>query len=81
MNKVHKKETQKLMKQLLRAEDNYKISKQILLNTLNVKLEYENVIQKAMQNDKIHKIMRKIVQESRQDKENVSGKPDKKQED
>ena len=69
------------MKQLLKAEDNYKIAKQILVDTLSVKLEYENVIQKAMQNDKIHKIISKIIQESRQDKENLSGKPDKRQED
>ena len=42
--------------------DNYKITKQILLETLKVKMEYEEIIQKTLQVDKVGKVMLKIIQ-------------------
>jgi len=53
-----------LSQQVETMNEKYKISKQILLETLNVKLEYEWVIQTAMKKSKLSDTMHRIVHES-----------------
>jgi len=53
-----------LSQQVETMNEKYKISKQILLETLNVKLEYEWVIQTAMKKSKLSDTMHWIVHES-----------------
>lgn len=48
LKKAHREEKKALKAKLRRMKDNYMISKQILSDTINVKLEYENVILKVM---------------------------------
>ena len=43
-------------------KENFEVSKQILLQTLNVKLSYESIIQKALADKEVRGKMRKIIQ-------------------
>ena len=43
--------------------ENYEIIRQILLETLEVKLQYENVIKQAMEAKECRRLIRKIVAE------------------
>ena len=42
-------------------KENFEVSKQILLQTLNVKLSYEGIIQKALADKDLGRKMRKII--------------------
>ena len=47
-------------------KENFEVSKQILLQTLNVKLSYESIIQKALADKEVKGKMRKIIQKKYQ---------------
>ena len=45
--------------------ENYEIIRQILFETLEVKLQYENVIKRAMEDKECRRLIRKIVAEEK----------------
>ena len=56
-------------------KENFEVSKQILLQTLNVKLSYESIIQKALADKEVRGKMRKIIQKKyHQDNLNIKPK-------
>lgn len=58
------KELSALHLKLQSMTENYRVSKQILQSTINVKLEYEWIIQEAMRYTSIEAVMRGIIVES-----------------
>ena len=57
----------RVSEELAQIKENYQVCKQILLQTLNVKLSYESIIQKALQVKEggMGKKMRKIITQVR----------------
>ena len=47
--------------QLERLKENYQVSKQILLETLTVKLKYEKIIQNSLQDSELSQKMLQII--------------------
>ena len=52
---------------LSQMKENYEIIRQILLETLSVKLQYEGVIKKAMEAKDCRRLIRRIVSEESTD--------------
>ena len=61
MHQKLQRKNDKIKAELERMKENFEISKQILLETLNVKLSYEGIIQKALGDKSIENKMRKII--------------------
>lgn len=71
-----KREATSLAPQLQRMSHNYAVSRQILLDTLAVKLEYEAVIRTALQSEQIKTEMLNIINNCNYKNDEMSSKSD-----